>query len=145
MATEIMMTKALGSLRPVDAEGKDAIDHIGKGELVKIRISRPRNAGHHRKFFALLNLVFENQEHYETLDHMLVALKVALGHCDTVILKNGQTAFLPKSISFAKMDQTEFETFWNRACQVITKHFLPDVTQAQLERELLDLMGAEAA
>lgn len=145
MATEALMRKEFGALRPVDAAGKDLIDHIGKGELVKVKISRPRNAGHHRKFFALLNLVFENQEHYPTLDHMLVALKVALGHCDTVILKNGQTAFIPRSISFAKMDQTEFEAFWDKACQIITKHFLPGVTKAQLEREVLELMGAEAA
>ncbi len=42
-----------------------------------------RNPGHHRKFFALLDVVFQTQSKFATKDGLLDALKIALGHLMT--------------------------------------------------------------
>lgn len=40
--------KHLGSLRPTDSSGEDALRKIGNGEVVSIEVKRPRNVKHHR-------------------------------------------------------------------------------------------------
>lgn len=143
--SKLYMRKNLGSLHPMDAAGEDALRKLKNGEDVQVEIKRPRNIKHHRKFFALVNLVFENQDHYQSVDHLLVALKVALGHCDTVILKNGGVGYIPKSIAFHKMDQSQFEEFYDRTCDIIAKHFLPGVTSDNLKAEVESLIGIRSA
>ena len=113
---------------------------IKQGETVSVEVRQPRNVYHHRKFFALLNLVFENQEKYETVEQLLTIFKIGTGHYETMVMKNG-LAYIPKSISFAKMDQGEFEEFWDKCIKLITTRILPGVTKESLEREILELIG----
>lgn len=141
MTTPLFMRKHHGALRPENAAAVAAVEKIANGATVKVSISQPRNMKHHRLFWALMRLVWENQEHYENVDHMVVALKVALGHCDTVITKDGGTAYIPKSISFAKMDQTAFNEFWDRCLHLICKYFLPGADREELTREVYRMIG----
>ena len=118
--------------------------------------SLPRNPGHHRKFFALVNLVYENLPHegdaesftrYLTTTESLVSyLKIATGHCDFIWARNTHGSpvqcQLPRSISFAKMDQAEFETFFNKCCDVIIRDFWPDMDKETLKAEVAEMCGA---
>lgn len=141
--TVILLQKRLGSLYPADIEAKEALQKFPQGEFLRVKLSRPRNLAHHRLFFALLHIVFDNQEHYKQFDHMLTALKVALGHCDTVICKDGKVAYLPRSISFAAMDQTAFDKFFNRTCDLLAERFLSGVSADELKREVAGMIGAD--
>jgi hypothetical protein len=86
--------------------------------------------------------VFAAQDHYATKEAMVIALKVALGHCDTQVLKNGETAFIPRSISFAAMDQTAFNEFFDKTIALIVKHVLPGVTDAELRAQIEGVVAA---
>ncbi len=129
------------SLVPAGQHAEDVIRKIPRNHVVEITIKRPRNIKHHRMFWALMGVVFENQSHYESKDHMVTALKVALGHCDTVICKDGNPAYIPKSISFAKMDQTAFNEFWDNCLHLVCKHFLPGADSENLTREVYRMIG----
>jgi len=137
MTAPAFFRKELGGLRP---EGDTATAVLGKiklGDVVKVEIKRPRNLAHHRKFWALMNLVFENQEHYESVENMVAAMKTAVGHCDFMPSKDGNTMIaIPKSIAFHKMDQTEFETFYENCLNVIAKHFIPGIDKDDLRKEV---------
>jgi hypothetical protein len=126
----------LGAFRPASPEAEAMLQKIKLGDVVRIKVERPRNIQHHKKFFALVGLVFRNQDHYQSQEHLLTALKVALGHCDTVICKDGNPAYIPLSISFAKMDQTEFDAFYTRTLDLIAKHFLPGIDKEDLRNEV---------
>ena len=134
---DILLRKHLRTLVPIDGPGQEMLAGISQNEIVKAKISRPRNVQHHRKFFALLNLVFENQEKYVSPNELLAAVKIAVGHVD-VIDVGGCPYRIPKSIAFHKMDQTEFDRFYASVVDVVLKHFLPGVTRDELRQELLE-------
>lgn len=140
MSTEAFFRRQMGALRPVDAAGEQALADIPQGELVRVTIRRPRNVLHHRKWFALLNVIFPHQSLYPTQETLLAAIKVALGYGDTVKLPDGRTIIVPGSISFAKMDQTAFTSFYDRAVNLIVTKIIPGVGREDLEREVNEIL-----
>jgi len=141
-----LVAKQLGTLRPVDDAGTDALRKIGNGELVMIEMKRPRNVKHHRMFWALMTLVHENMDgdRYPTVEDLVAAIKIAAGLRTRIELPNGDVGFIPGSIAFSKMDQTAFDAFYDRTCDLIAKHFLPGVTSAELKREVSLMVGVAA-
>lgn len=134
---EIVMCKRIASLIPVDDEGKDVLDGIGQGELVKVKITKGRNLKHHKKFFSMLSLVLENQEKYPTKRHLLTAVKLEAGwYEDGPVEANGKISYLPKSISFAKMDQLEFDEFYTQAIAACCR-LLPHLNADDIREEVI--------
>ncbi len=141
---KIVLHRTLSGLQAVDDADKELLAKVNVGTWVTCEIKQARNIQFHRKFFALAKLVYENLPeniHYANQDQFLVALKVALGHCDTVICKDGSTAYIPSSISFASMDDLAFSDFYDKAVRIVVKYFLPGVTSQELENEVLDLIS----
>lgn len=129
------------ALYPVDQAGLDALSKVKDGAFIAVKISAPRNLGWHRKFFALVKIVFENQAIYPSEEALLAAIKVAVGHCDVIVLGDGKAAYVPRSISFAKMDQAEFEAFWDRVITLVCERIIPKLNRADLEREVMELVS----
>ena len=57
----------------------EKLSKLKRGQVLTCEIKHVRNADFHRKFFALLNLVFENQEIFEDIDHLRKELTKACG------------------------------------------------------------------
>lgn len=140
--TKLLLQKRLGALRPLDDSATEALRTFSEGEVISIDMpKRPRNVNHHRLFFALLNLVFENTDgRFVSIDHLLTAVKIGTGHADLIALRDGTEIWHPKSISFAKMDQTAFRQFWDKAIDWIIANVLP-VGKRELENEVFGLLG----
>lgn len=139
--------KALGgTLIPSTEEAREWLSTVKTGEVLRIKASRPRNIKHHQKFFALLQLIYQNQTHYKSVDDILLAFKYHIGHGHWVITKplrsnqnamlDGVKVFQPHSISFAKMDQSEFEDFYNNALDFVTTVVIPGLSKDDLAAEL---------
>ena len=112
------------------------------GSDVLCEITRPRNYEFHKKFFALIRLTFDNLP--ERLHHMLnvwseedllVCIKLDLGLA-TTIYHGGREFIKPGSISFAAMDNDEFERFYNRTLDLILRKYLRGTDKQQLIQEL---------
>lgn len=142
--TKFLAVKKLSALRPLDEAGETALGSFGDGEVVTVEVKRARNPKHHRMFWALMTIVWNNMDHerYPTVENLVAAVKISTGHRETVQLPNGTEVYIPKSISFAKMDQTEFSSFYDRVCDLLAKHFLPGVTSAELKAEVSIMIGA---
>jgi len=87
------------------------------------KITRPRNLKFHKKFFALINLVYFNQDTYNNMDHLRKDLTIAAGYYDQHTTFTGQIRTEAKSISFAKMDESEFSELYNKFIDAIVKYF----------------------
>lgn len=94
---------------------------IPLNEPIEYEFKKMRNVRFHRKFFALLNIVYENQEVYNSLDHMRKDLTISAGYYDTRYNFDGLEITEAKSISFGSMDENEFSEFYNRIVDVIVK------------------------
>lgn len=145
--TKLVFAKQLGSLRPVDPAGEEALRKIGNGQLVQVEIKRPRNLAHHRKFWALMSLVHDNLDHdrYPTVEDLVAAVKLLTGHRRLIELPGGEHCFIPDSIAFRNLDQAGFEQFYDRVLDLIAKRFLPGVTSEELRAEVENLIGIRRA
>jgi len=146
MPLKLVCMKHLSGLRPVDQAGMDAISRLGMGEVVMVQVSRSRNIKHHRLYWALVSLVWENIDHerYPTPDALHAAFKIAAGIRTQITLPDGTIGFIPGSISFEKMDQSEFSAFYERICDLIARHFLPGVSNKELKAEIQQMTGIAA-
>jgi hypothetical protein len=55
-----------------------------------------------------------------------------------VTMKDGTQERAYRSISFKKMDQTEFAAFYDKTLDMLLKHWIPTVTKTEVERELME-------
>lgn len=96
---------------------------IKAGEVYMFEFKKPRNYQFHKKFFALIKLVFDNQEHYRNMEHLRHDLTIRAGYYDIRYDMDGGEIQDPKSISFGSMDELEFNEFYNAVVDTIVKYF----------------------
>lgn len=139
MATLLLRKRMGGTLEPIDDTGRDMLAKIAAGDIVRADVHRPRNVLHHRKWWALVSLIYANQSRYGSPEELDDAIKVSIGHCTAMRLKNGTEVRIPKSIAFHAMDQSEFEQFYDRAIKLVCEEIIPRLDEGDLRRELMDL------
>lgn len=89
------------------------------GEMVKIQTHQERLGWFHRKHMAMEAAIFESQERFPQFKSFRDWLKVGAGHCDWFPGPKGGVFPVPKSISYAKMDQSEMELFHRDALEFL--------------------------
>ena len=104
---------------PMGAEDERAL--MGASEII-FDYSKKRSAGNHRRFFAFINKTFDIQDHYENVDIWRKILEMKAGFFDLVITEKGKPLYLPKSISWDKVDEVEFKDLFNK----VVNAFLAD-------------------
>lgn len=120
----------------------DEKQRLKVGDTVLCSIKRPRNYDFHKKFFALLRLTVTNlpqliQQQMQIFNEedMLDCLKVDLG-LYTTVWHGGKQIIKTGSISFAKMDESEFERFFQRSVDVILRIYLRGTDRQALIDEI---------
>jgi len=134
---KINLKKASGCLIPSLPQDEEKLARWHYGEVLEVTIKKPRNSAFHRKFFALINVVFDNQDKYDNQAELLTEIKLKCGHYHEHITTKGEIVYVPKSISFANMGELEFEEFYSKAIDVVLKYFMP------IEKEFIDKMVEE--
>lgn len=120
--SKITLIKGLnGSLKPAYDSDYELVKKIPLNEPITFEWSKPRNYKFHKKFFALINLVYQNQEIYNNIEHLRKDLTISAGYYDLRHNFEGLEIQEAKSISFAKMDELDFSEFYNRIVEVIVK------------------------
>lgn len=140
MTAEAYFIRQKGALVPSDEAAVEVMRSIKMGETVRVEITRPRNPQHHRLFFALLHVVQPNTS-YRSIDELLAVIKLGIGHVDLAVTPSGEACWIPKSISFAKMDQAAFRAFWDRAIDYILASIIPGTERVDLERQVNEIIG----
>ncbi len=108
-----------GDLRPLEAE---KIKRMAVGEALEFDFKIARNYKFLQKFFVFLKAVYDIeaiQEQFTSVEHLRYALTMDAGYFETVTGMNGQIYLKPKSISFAKMDEAEFDQFYAKVMEIV--------------------------
>jgi len=92
-----------------------ALDGVAQGELVYIEIKQFRNTSRLRAYFAILREVINACDLPYTKEKLHEILKLQNGVIDPVTLPSGLTIAIPGSISFDKMSEAEFQSFFKKA------------------------------
>lgn len=113
---EVWMKRGLKGLEVCDEAGAETLRRIKQQDVVKVAITKPRNVRFHRKFFALLNLVWSASGEWQSIEDLLVELKVRLGLVKEVVIRGtGEVVKVPGSIAFASMDDLQFAVFFEQS------------------------------
>lgn len=89
----------------------------------EIEYKKRRNYQFHKKFFALIEMVYQNQERYNNKEELREHLTIASGYFNISYDLDGFETKKAKSISFASMDEIEFNQFYNAVIDTIIKYF----------------------
>lgn len=86
------------------------------GEMVEIKTHKARSGPFHRRHMKIEQLVFEAQERFDNFDRGFRDwLKVGAGHCLWFPGPRGGIFPVPKSISYADMEEGEMREFHDAA------------------------------
>ena len=127
-----------GILIPANDECIERIERVPVGEVLVGEFKKARNGGHHRKLFALLGIMFDNQGRFANREDMLVDVKVKCGHYREYITNVGEVVYVPKSIAYGEMDQVDFEAFYPKVVQLSLTDptYLRGLSIEELDREI---------
>lgn len=134
--------KTASGFVPKSAAAREFHAKTKLGQTAELKGRRPRNPAHHRKLFALLGILADNREEFTTTEDALLGLKAVLGHGEWKLLhpKAEREVFVPNSIAYENMDQSEFEAFYELAIAAVRRWWLP-VEDAEL-REAIEEFSA---
>lgn len=127
MSTDVIVQVVPGGLRCVNGVEADKLDTI-MGREVMAKVSQPRNIRFHRKYFALLGAALSLIDVDYTPEQFRALCTVGAGYCDFVEGESGLVA-VPRSISFAQMDETTFERLYQDTLTFICKRWILDNEQ----------------
>jgi len=100
-------------------------------------ITNPRNVGFHRKFFAMLNVGHENTKLDMPFDTYRKYMTTKAGFFTAYTTPKG-IYYDPDSISFASMEQDEFEDVYSRVLDKIIEDI--GATKDDIEKQLINFM-----
>ena len=141
MAEIYLVKMANGCFAPASVDDADIAKKFKAGEVYPAKIWKKRNVLFHRKFFALMNYVLENQEKYENLEDLITEVKLRAGwYVEHVTLK-GKMVYIPKSISFENMDDTDFEKLFSKAIDIVIKWFIKEMNAEKLDLIVDEIIG----
>ena len=123
---EVLLTKTPGgSLVPSCEEAAEALKRFRVGGIVRCNVVQMRNPGFHRKWFALVRVLFDLWCEYlppgewrgmpvqPNLDRFRQDITILAGHGRPVWNIRGEMRMEADSISFANMDQATFEKLYS--------------------------------
>jgi len=121
------------ALIPSDQASWDALKKKKMGSTVATETKRARSPDHHRKFWAVMTKVFENQQtEFPTVDAMVDAIKVEIGHTELLMRITSEVVLVPKSISFHDMGQDEFNEFYKKVIDCVCEFIIPGATPEEV-------------
>jgi len=145
MATELRLTRTLRGFEPSDDESREAIKALKLGASVKCEVRIARDNSRMRYFWGLVGVIVDNTDNEifgGSKEACADSIKLAVGHVDMVQVYDGEKWHItrtPRSISFSRMEEPEFQDFIKRAeayaCSVLS------VTSDQLADALTDYIA----
>jgi len=131
--------RTLNGLSPYNEAASESLKGLALGAKVKVAISRPRNAGHHDKYFAMLAKVAAAVD--VPISSLHLTVKYRAGYVTWIKTARGDVPDV-QSISWAKMNQAEFAEFYDRAVRIIAEDFFPKLPAGKLASELEEMIAA---
>ena len=126
-------------LVPLYDSDHDLKQRLRVGSTVRCRVSLPRNYRFHKKFFALVRLTFDNlplplveRWNVRSENDMLRRFKRDLGYYSSTVNDLGEREIEYRSISFAAMDEQEFERLYDDCVNLVIHQYIPGINRQDL-------------
>lgn len=148
---DLAFMRTPAGLVPADTAASEWFSKVRLGQPVTASVRLPRNGKFHRRFFAMLDVAYSNHDWPEietkfgkarTSPEMFRKyVIVKAGHYEADLTPHGEIRVVPKSISWAKMDEAEFSRLYSDVLDVILMEFLSNWTTGDMDRAVELMMG----
>ncbi len=142
---KLLLLNTTEGLKPCYDEDYDNKKKLKLGVVYQAEIKKARNVEFHRKYFKLINLSWEYQnegvvKHFKNnVDLFRKTVEMSAGHCDTIYsITRSEWIETPKSISFDKMDEIEFQTLYENVKDVLFSVFLKKISEEEFMKNLVN-------
>ena len=113
--------KGNGRIIPLHDSDYDVFKKCKRDTVLQFEVKQKRNYQFHKKFFALIEMVYNNQDVYTSSERLREDLTIESGYYEEHITFDGEIKLTAKSISFAKMDDIEFSQLYSDFCNTIIR------------------------
>ena len=137
---KVCMKRRGNMFYPSDNESLEAIKGLPDGHEIIVDISRPRNPKNHRRYFAFINLAFDMQETFKTVDEMRYYLQMRAGHYEPMITHQGKTLYRPLSIAWEKLSEDDFKKLFKEVVTAFLDFYAETHEQELTEDELMRVL-----
>ena len=150
---EIFLTKRCGVLMPASESDTEKLATLAEGETIRADLKRPRNIGYHRKYFALLDVLYnifepvvDGEKWYNGVqpvknrERFRKDIAIATGHYELVVNIKGEVRAEAKSISFAAMDDAEFSKLYSLTIDYGLQRIAVGKTREQIDQWVSQIM-----
>lgn len=110
-----------GKIVPLFGTDYDAFGKVPRNKELLIEIKQQRNYQFHKKLFALITMVFDNQEVFTDVEQLRKELTIEAGFYNEYSTFTGEIKREAKSISFSSMDQIEFNDLYSKFCDAVIR------------------------
>lgn len=142
---ELFCTNTVRGLVPNYDDDFNEKKKLKIGIIYKVKVTRARNYEFHQKYFALINCAWEYQNegvvnHFKNnINLFRKTVEMSAGHCDTIFsIPRNEWIETPKSISFDKMDEIEFQNLYDRVKDVLFVVFLKKISEEEFMQNLVN-------
>jgi len=140
-----------GRLIPTNMQAVEDLEALTEGKEYVVEITHPRNLKFLKKYFGLLRAGFACWDGPEveykgqvlkcSFDSFRDAVTILAGYYDVQVDTFGKLKRVAKSISFAKMNEVEFEALYSATIDVILERYLTHYTRDDLEDQVNIILG----
>lgn len=143
--------KTANVLVPYDEAAAAFIQKMKAGELAHSDFKRIRNYKFHKKYFALVQFAFDQWEPRGGLtyqgqpvaknkERFRKDVAILAGFFESTVNLKGEVRLEAKSISFAQMDEIEFEALYSKTIDVVLQRILTSYTRDDLDAVVDELL-----
>jgi len=153
VSERVLLSVQKGALVPADDYARDLLRERGyhTGDVLSADLRKPRNPAFHRLVHVFGQMCADNIEDFGGLDCHTVLKRIQLEAnigCSEIALNFpgiGPCSYrIPKSLSFASMDDGEFYGVFRGMCRHVSKSYWGALSEEQIA-EMADTMVNEAA
>ena len=138
-----------GVYAPIDFPTESFDENFARGDVIRADFAQMRNAAFFRKWWTLVKFAYdhwdieeqelEDMKVQKNMDRFRKDLTILAGHYDRVFNYKGELRLEAKSISWAKMSETEFQQFYRSTRKVVLDKILHNFSGQDLDKCLAQL------
>lgn len=139
------LRRTLSGFSAADEHAQELIKKFPVGETFRGEIVKPRSRKTLGRYWVLCQMILDNTEMFRSKEQVSDYLKIRTGHSTSIVAaKTGEIFHVANSIDFDSLDETQFQEFWSRACDVVAEDILPGITESELNYEVQKIVGMAA-
>jgi predicted nucleotide-binding protein (sugar kinase/HSP70/actin superfamily) len=139
-----------GVFKPLTPQDEESLRRFKVGDVMEVNPTKVRNPKFHAKFFAMLNVgydAFEPVVEYKgevvrkNFDKFRSDITILAGYYTIEVGVKMEPIAVAKSISFASMNDDEFEKLYSDVADVLLTRVLTNYTRENLDNVVQQIMG----